>query len=93
MTTNQTEERTSLMIRHASAVQKALLAEKNLLKGTWEHMSPTHLFYLLQHEVDELKVALWQFSVGECTAERVEEESADVGAFAAMIADVCRKKK
>ena len=82
-----------LVIRHAYAMWQALNAPKNRSKGSWDHIEPHMLIRLAKGELEELHVALWQFGKGEAGADRVEEEAADLSAYAAMIADMARKKE
>lgn len=81
-----------LVLRHALAMWRALDHPKNRRKGSWREDSPYALLRLLDREVEELWVSVWEFEHGKGTAARVEEEAADVGAFAAMVADRARQQ-
>lgn len=84
------KDRAHLVHQHSADMLNALTDPKNVAKGSWRYLSTEQLFQLLKREVEELQLALWQFSKGECGPERVGQEAADVSAFAAMIADVAR---
>lgn len=80
-----------LTLCHARAVWKALDAPKNRVKGDWRGDDIRDLLKALNREVEELTTACWHYECQGGEASRVKEEAADVSAFAAMIADVCRK--
>ncbi|QXE86004.1 hypothetical protein KP003_16815 [Geomonas nitrogeniifigens] len=81
-----------LVIRHALALWHTLNLPKNAAKGDWRQQDHFHLLHLLKAEVEELAVALWEWETGKGMAQRVEEEAADVSAFAAMVADKAKEK-
>lgn len=84
--------RAVLVIRHALAMWRALNKPKNAAKGDWQYIDHHMLFRLLKGEVSELHTALWDWNCGHGSAQRVAEEAADVGNYAAMIADITRRK-
>lgn len=85
-------KRLLLVFRHAWAMWRVLNAPKNRAKGDWRNNDPSDLLSLLDREREELFVACWELERGKGPAQRVKEEAADVSAFAAMVADVARKK-
>ena len=85
--------RAILVIRHARAMWRALTNPKNERKGDWRGIPLDELLSQMDREVEELKLALWQHSKGECGPERVEEEGADVSCFVAFISDANRMKR
>ena len=85
--------RALLVIRHARAMWRALTNPKNERKGDWRGESSLHLLKLTWAEYDELHTACWELECGKGTAQRAEEEAADLSVFAAMIADNARNKR
>ena len=85
--------RALLVIRHARAMWRALTNPKNERKGDWRGKDPRELLELAYMEHDELFAACWELECGKGTAQRVEEEAADLSVFAAMIADNARNKR
>ena len=85
--------RAILVIRHARAMWRALTNPKNERKGDWRGMDAPELLKLAQREQEELHVSCWELECGKGTAQRVEEEAADLSVFAAMIADNARRKE
>jgi hypothetical protein len=81
-----------LVLRHAYALWRTLSLPKNAAKGDWRVHSLRELLDLAQREYEELFTAAWELECGKGTAQRVIDEAADLGAFAAMIADKARHK-
>lgn len=85
--------RAILVIRHVLAIWQVLDAPKNRCKGDWRETDVRELLRLAEIEYQELFTACWDHERGQGTAKRVEEEAADLSAFAAMIADVARLRR
>jgi len=85
--------RAILVIRHARAMWRALTLPKNEAKGDWQGKDAREMLELARKEYAELYTACWELECGKGTAQRVEEEAADLSVFAAMIADNARRKE
>lgn len=85
--------RALLVLRFALSMWRTLSLPKNAAKGDWRVHSLRELLDLAQREYEEVFTAAWELECGKGTAQRVIDEAADLGAFAAMIADTARHKE
>ena len=79
-----------LVSEHSYAMLKTLQLPKNMVKPHWNTQTLDDLFFLLEKEVDELRMALLDYCEYGGPADHVRSEASDVSNFAAMIADRCK---
>jgi hypothetical protein len=83
-------QRLLLTIRHAWAMWQVLSLPKNRVKGPWHQQSAMALVCLAEMEMKELKEEVLAYNRGQGAASLIAAEAADVSAYVAMVADVCR---
>lgn len=86
--------RVLLTLHHTWYVWRVLSHPKNRSKGTWRNLTAYELVKLARRELEEVEAAVWMHNTeryGKYGSHRVSLECGDLGAFAAMISDVCKK--
>lgn len=86
-------QRLILVIGHALHMWRVLSQPRNVAKGSWLGSGPRPLLDRAREELAELEMEVWLWENGHDPGPSgVHGEAADVSAFVAMVADVCRNK-